>query len=660
LLLSYAFRILGGPNSVASALNGYAEVGSAEVDDATATAAASASRHAMYWSNLPGPDIDLGTLGGANSVATGINSSGQVVGWSNDSSDATHQVAFLWDGENGMQSLNVDGVAYGINDNGFVVGQMASGQAFFYNGHEILPLLSSDSISRATAINDSDVVAGWVETAGNSPPGALGHADAVIWDHGAMTFLGKLPDSSRSEAYAINASGQVVGRSGHLTESGSSFVWTQSHAFLWQQDVGMIDLGTLGDGANTAAYGINSAGDVVGTSGGHAFLYHDGVLMDLNAFNREARPGFTLTAATAINDAGAITGYAQIGGQIEAFLLTPFDDITHTPTAIPSEGLNVVKLDVSLASDLSQDTQSIGVKPIDSITPTATLATPAFPSVISVSAAAPHSPALVPTPMAADVIGSSDRAPNVDGVIDVTSVGAMGVTAQEAGLLNAPDLVIQPTPTPVANDLSPTAAPVVDGVAPTLTALDAVPSPTVTAAPADLSPWPSVISVSLAAPFSSVLVPAPTPVANDLSPTAAPVVDGFTPTPTALHVKPLPAAPASAAGISPTPTVLDASISPTPVANDLSPTAAPVVDGFTPTPTALHVKPLPAAPASAAGISPTPTALDGSISPTPTASDASTAPTPKPVANDLSPTAAPVVDGITPTPTALHVKPLPA
>src|SRR5450631_3693211 len=67
---------------------------------------------------------DLGTLGGSNSTAYGINDFGQVVGQSNISGDATGH-AFLYSGGH-MLDLTPGGsnsAAYGINDFGQVIGQ---------------------------------------------------------------------------------------------------------------------------------------------------------------------------------------------------------------------------------------------------------------------------------------------------------------------------------------------------------------------------------------------------------------------------------------------------------------------------------------------------------------------------------------------------------
>ena len=80
----------------------------------------------------------------------------------------------------------------------------------------------------------------------------------------------------------------------------------------------VIDLGTLDGYRSSEAFGINSAGQVVGradeptTAGApdHAFLYTDGVgIQDLNALI-PAGSGWVLTEARAINDTGFIAEIA--------------------------------------------------------------------------------------------------------------------------------------------------------------------------------------------------------------------------------------------------------------------------------------------------------------------------------------------------------------
>jgi len=88
---------------------------------------------------------------------------------------------------------------------------------------------------------------------------SAGGAGRFVWDPvtGAMIDLGIL-GGTNSEAYGINARGQVVGYS--QPTSGSY------HAFLWDPGTGaMTDLGTLG-GPESRALGINARGQVVGWS----------------------------------------------------------------------------------------------------------------------------------------------------------------------------------------------------------------------------------------------------------------------------------------------------------------------------------------------------------------------------------------------------------
>jgi probable HAF family extracellular repeat protein len=88
----------------------------------------------------------------------------------------------------------------------------------------------------------------------------------------------------------------------------------------------LTDLGTLG-GSNSWAYGINSAGQVVGDSitasgADHAFLYSNGTMTDLNSLI-DPRSGWTLETASAINNKGEIVGVGlNANGQTDGFLLT--------------------------------------------------------------------------------------------------------------------------------------------------------------------------------------------------------------------------------------------------------------------------------------------------------------------------------------------------
>src|SRR5262245_63389295 len=67
-----------------------------------------------------------------------------------------------------------------------------------------------------------------------------------------VTDLGTLRHGS-ARVHAVNQAGQAVGGSGHPHGG-------DTHAFFWQKQGGMRDLGTLPGGDYSAAFGINDVG----------------------------------------------------------------------------------------------------------------------------------------------------------------------------------------------------------------------------------------------------------------------------------------------------------------------------------------------------------------------------------------------------------------
>jgi probable HAF family extracellular repeat protein len=109
---------------------------------------------------------------------------------------------------------------------------------------------------------------------------------------------------------AINHHGEVVGFANVPNGDPGAF---NAHAFLWTEEDGMQDLGTLpGKDVLSEALGINDRHQVVGLSctagfgSCRAFLWENGAMTDLNAIDA----GYTghLIFANDINAAGEITG----------------------------------------------------------------------------------------------------------------------------------------------------------------------------------------------------------------------------------------------------------------------------------------------------------------------------------------------------------------
>lgn len=156
--------------------------------------------------------------------------------------------------------------------------------------YRIIPLSESNPITQPE-INNRDQVVFTVDFPGN----------AKFYDGRQVRDIGTLGGNG-TIAFGVNDRGQVVGSS--ATNMGN-----YEHAFLWSQKTGIIDLGALPPApGNSVAIDINNQGQVVGSSQvnarNHALLWSRKTgILDLGAL-----PGAVHTFATAINEAGQVTG----------------------------------------------------------------------------------------------------------------------------------------------------------------------------------------------------------------------------------------------------------------------------------------------------------------------------------------------------------------
>ena len=269
-----------------------------------------------------GPLETLAPLSASDSFALGINNAGVIAGASYVGGQP-HGVT--WDGS-GITDLGAGIFATGINDLGMVAG--GNGHAFVLsNGvYQDLGVLPGGDWSSASGINDAGVVVGDSNT-------ASGNFRGFVWNaQTGMLELGTL-GGANSHATGINKSGEVIGSAG--LSSG------YEHAFS-AVGVIMTDLGSLG--GNSFAYGINDSGAIVGYSWPansdhpHAFLYLNGVMIDLNALIPTGS-GWELLEAYGINNAGQIVGEGLWNGQSHAFLLDPdLVDTAHATNGVAEPG----------------------------------------------------------------------------------------------------------------------------------------------------------------------------------------------------------------------------------------------------------------------------------------------------------------------------------
>jgi probable HAF family extracellular repeat protein len=336
---------LGGTYSSAASINAAGQI----VGQSTLTNAFSAPRHAVLW-QIGSPGItDLGTLGGTWSYASYVNDAGQVIGMSQTANGQSH--AFLWQGGK-MIDLGTLGAwesrPLAMNALGQVVGESSlagttyrSGAFLWQSATGMIGLESLGAFpTTARAINDRGQIVG----DGALPAGSEDRQHALLWESGTgMTDLRTLCVASfvcglTSSAFAINARGQVVGTS----DNGADDVW--SHAFIWERDTGMIDLGTLG-GEYSTAYAVNARGQVVGWSGitgngqSHAFLWQSGTgMIDLGTLDGGS------SSAVTISERGHIVGSSTTakGLQLHAVLWntirTPAEQLADLSDAVASLG----------------------------------------------------------------------------------------------------------------------------------------------------------------------------------------------------------------------------------------------------------------------------------------------------------------------------------
>ena len=346
---------------------------------------------------------DLGTLGGSDAYAVGLNNAGQVTGRSTTWAGNVH--AFVWSAGTGLIDLGTlpgarDSAAAAINNLGVVAGTSdgvpsTPPHGFRWSADRGIEDLGAfvpgiEGFSSATALNDKGLIAG------NADVGPYGrHAFAWTWE-GGLVDISTL-DSNYSLPVAVAAKGQVAGfflvpgafiyhaflwtsASGMLdlgTAGGTeSFVLAMSpdayvagvinltsgyqHAMAWTSSGGMVDLGTLG-GLGSRALAVNNKGQVVGWSHDRSAAYQAFIwsaklgMVDLNERLRSVPAGLRLDTALAISDDGWIVASSNAG----LVLLKPASGHKGGHTVGPVAAADMVKVGAPLDASVGFTTEDL-------------------------------------------------------------------------------------------------------------------------------------------------------------------------------------------------------------------------------------------------------------------------------------------------------------
>lgn len=357
--LSYGFKWQDGVANKLSALPGFNSSFTFWISDTGLAAGlsengvdpltGSLAQEAILWGS-DGSLTDLGTLGGNDSVANAVNNWGQVAGGALNTipdpytnnffiSGASQVHAFRWTKSRGMQDLGTlggsDSTAFEINNRGQIAGwsftnstvNPATGipnlDPFLWENGKMLDLGTlGGTVALSYALNNRGQVSGRSNLAGDLT------CHPFLWDQNrGMQDLGTLGGDSGLATW-LNDAGEVVGVANLPGVSGCDNGAAPHHAFLWKKGL-MTDLGTADGDPCSLAVGINSKGQVVGSSTDctnyvHASLWENGgPMVDLNSLI-PSNSGVQLTLALYINDRGEIAAHGTLtNGDQHAFLLIP-------------------------------------------------------------------------------------------------------------------------------------------------------------------------------------------------------------------------------------------------------------------------------------------------------------------------------------------------
>ena len=229
---------------------------------------------ATFWPTSQSAPIDLGSLPGLGSVATGINPRRQIVGYAFNEDSSVERPLFWTSAHSGRVELpglpdDLLGEVYDINPRGQIVGQFFSAdfsveQAVLWPNSNTAPIylrqLGDDfPHSLASGINASGNILG------DGCDADFVDCHAVFWANSASTPVALASPGGEFIHTDIDLPGKSINGAGNMVGHAYNGDFSAFRAVFWPSSSSRAAiLSTVGEFTNTFAAGISDNGQIVG------------------------------------------------------------------------------------------------------------------------------------------------------------------------------------------------------------------------------------------------------------------------------------------------------------------------------------------------------------------------------------------------------------